>query len=139
MTELNEQISKELDDMVKSLEYGKELFRDKFKDLFEEFVRESYENFYSIIEGDTRYNFDRWIRETCDDIIMGLLSGDTQWLKQKAIISEYSWDKIQKIRLAIWEAAGGEIANSTIHALQKEVEELKKDNKQYREELHRSY
>lgn len=132
MLEVNSEITKEVDDMVTSLEKAKTELDKKFRSIMEEFVSSAFENFYNVIEFDTRYNFDHWIRRTCNDIVMGLLSGDTKWLKHQAIISEYSWDKLRAVRLAILKAAQGEIENSVILSLQKDVERLEKENQNLR-------
>lgn len=139
MTELNENIKNELNDLFSSMEKSSSDIEKKFKSLLEDFIQQSWNNFDEYLQNDARYGYERWIRQTCNEIIEGLLSGETKWLKNQNIISEYNWEKIQKIRLKIWETAGGEIANSTIKALQDEVERLKKDVKHYREMAHRSY
>lgn len=133
MTEISENIVQEVDSMVKALESAKQDFHKKFKDIFDDYVDAAFTNFYNTIECDTRYSFERWIRQTCDEIIMGLLAGNTRWLKEQSIISEYSWEKLIKVRLAILKANGGEIENSTINSLQKEIEELKRENKNLRQ------
>lgn len=133
MTQLNESIKKEINDMCLSLDKSKDLLNKKFKSIMEEFVNTSIDNFFYYLETDLEYGVDQWIRQTCDDIIVGLLSGDTKWLKHQNIISEYDWPKIDSVRQAIWKSAGGEIANSTIAALNKRVEQLEKDIKFYRE------
>jgi hypothetical protein len=132
MTEINESIRNEIDDMCKSLESAKEQFDLKFKNLFEDYLDQAFRNFYDTIEFDTRYNFERWIRNTADEIIIGLLAGETKWLKHQNIISDYDWIKIQQVRMAILKANGDEIANSTINALLKENAELKRENENLR-------
>lgn len=134
MTELNPEITKEIDHIFLSLEKSKTEIEKQFKSLLEDFTQEAWNNFDYYIESDARYNFDRWIRQTCNEIIEGLLSGDTRWLKQQAIISEYSWEKIQKIRLAIWNAAHEGITESMIHVHEKEVIELKNRIKRLEDE-----
>ena len=127
MTKLNPEISKELESMVDSLESAKDELRTKFNNIFNEFTSAAFDNFYSIIESDTRYNFSYWVRKTCDEIIEGLISGDLKYIAHANLISDYDWEKLRKMRLAIWETAGGEIANSTIASLLKENEVLKKE------------
>ena len=134
MTKLNPEISKELESMVDSLESAKDELRTKFNNIFNEFTSAAFDNFYSIIESDTRYNFSYWVRKTCDEIIEGLISGDLKYIAHANLISDYDWEKLRKMRLAIWETAGGEIANATIASLLKENEALKKEV-----ELLRSY
>lgn len=137
--EVSENIKNEIDVMISSLESARDEMQKKFKSIFDEYVSESFDRFYNCIECDTRYNFDRWIRQTCDEIIEGLLAGDTKWLKHQNIISEYNWEKLNKVRIAIWEANGGEIANSLIAVQKNEIEELSKQIKVLREYNHRSY
>lgn len=129
MVELNEEIVFQIDDLFSSMEKSKSGIEKKFKCLLQEFVEESWNNFDDYLTTDARYRYEHWIRQTCDEIIESLLSGETRWLKDQHIISEYTWEKLQKVRLKIWETAGGEIANCTINALQKEIEYLKEQNK----------
>jgi|GEM_PF-4688323 hypothetical protein len=137
MSELNEQTVKEIDDMCSSLEKGKESIEKRFKSILEEFINDSWNNFDDYLQNYSRYEYERMVRRDVDETIEGLLSGDTKWLKMQNIISEHTWEKVQKIRLAIWETAGGEIANSIIFSLKEEVEDLKKKLKWYSES--RSY
>jgi hypothetical protein len=131
MTELNETVRTEIDDMFSSLEKSKNSIEKQFKNLLEDFISQSWNNFDYYLTTDARYNYESWIRKTCNDIVESLLSGETEWLKDQRIISEYGWEKLRKIRLKIWKEAGGEIANSTIAALLKENEELKRERDRY--------
>ena len=132
MTEISENIKQEVDTMITSLESAKEEFDKKFRNIFDDYLSTAFSNFYDTIEFDTRYNFERWIRQTCDEIVMGLLAGDTRWLKHQSIISEYSWEKVNKVRLAILESAGKFIEDCVISVQQKEIEKLKEENKRLR-------
>lgn len=123
----NEQISKEICTMIQSLEDAKEEIKKKYISILEDFNHEAFERFDYHIESGMQYGYERWIRQTCDEIVEGLLSGDTRWLKHQNIISEYSWDKLKMIRLAILKSSGGEIENCTIKSQQEEIEKLKKD------------
>jgi hypothetical protein len=123
---LNEGITTEIDTMMTSLESAKEEFKKKFESLTDEMLDNAWSRFTDFIEIDSRYSFDRWIRETCNEIVGGLLAGETKWLKHQHIISEYSYDRVQKIRLAIWNAAKEGITDSLVNALQAEIGELHK-------------
>ncbi|HLX55331.1 MAG TPA: hypothetical protein VKR58_15410 [Aquella sp.] len=129
MIELKPEITKELNDMVNSLESAKEELNAKFNSVLEEYTSKAFENFYNIIEYDTRYNFERWIRSTCDNIIEGLLAGDMKYVEHANLFSDYDWEKLRKMRIAIWEVAGGELANATIASLLRENEKLKEEVK----------
>ena len=124
--ELASEIIQEVDTMISALESAKTELEKKFKNVLGDYIDKAFEDFYNVIEWDTRYNFNAWISRVCNDIIEGLLAGDTKWLKHTRVISEYSWDRLQAVRIACWNAAGGEVANSLIAALVKENEELKK-------------
>ena len=126
MIELKPEIVKEVEDMVSSLESSKDYLHKKFTSIFEDFIEKAFYDFYYVIESDTKYNFESWIRRTCDEIVEGLIAGDMKYIKHARLVSDYDWEKLRKMRLAIWKEAGAEIANSTISILLKENEELKK-------------
>ena len=131
--ELAPEITKEIDDMFDCIEGAKNELAKKFTSLMEEFTDTALQRFQDNIECNERYNYDRWIRDTCNSIVEGLLSGDTKWLREQRIISEYSWEKLQDVRMAILKASGVEIEASVIKSQQEEIERLKKDVKFYRE------
>lgn len=131
--ELPEEVTKEIDAMVSALEAGKETTRKKMKEVLDDYIYEALERFDIYIEDGERYRYQRWIIQTCDSIIEGLLSGDTKWLKQQSIIGEYHWDKVMKIRLAILKANKEEIENSFIRGLQQEIESLQSSLTSYRQ------
>lgn len=127
------EITKEIEDMFNCIEGAKNELAKKFTSLMEEFTDTALQRFQDNIECNERYNYDRWIRDTCNSIVEGLLAGDTKWLKQQRIISEYTWEKLDAVRIAILKANGPEIENSVIKSQQEEIERLKKDVKFYRE------
>jgi hypothetical protein len=131
MMEVSQEITNEVDCMILALEKAKINLEKKFKSIHDEFIDEAFQNFHNEIEDNQRYIFERWIRQTCNSIIEGLLAGDTKWLKQQSIISEYHWDEIKKIRMAILKANGGEIENVVILSQQREIETLKERLKYY--------
>lgn len=137
MSDIPETVKNEIEIMVSALEQGKETISKKMKSILEEFTNEALENFDYYIEMEERYRYERWIRQTCDEIVSGLLAGDTRWLKNQNIISEYNWQKVQKIRLEILKSSGEEIKDCFINGLQEEIEQLKKDRDFYRKISHR--
>ena len=131
--ELAPEITTEIDVMFTALENAKDSLSDKINGILTEFTDTALENFHYSIENNERWNLNQWVKQAVKDTVNGLLSGDTKYLKYTAIISEYSWDQLQAIRIACWNAAGGEMANSLVSALQKENEELKKTLQQERD------
>lgn len=128
MTDLNETVTKEINDMFDSLISAKEPLRKQFDKIFDEYLDSVFNKFSSHLEDEAPYHFKSWVTRTCDEIIERLLAGDIEWVKDKAIISgHYDWGRIRDVRLAILKAANGEIENTVIRDLQFEVERLKED------------
>ena len=132
MYDLDEATEKEIKSLCDKIIGGREIIEKKFSNMMNDFFDESWNNFIEYLENDSEINLSLCIKRRVDTLMEGLLSGDTKYLKDYKIISEYDFGRLKRIRLAIWESAGGEIADSTIDALTKENEELKKQLKNER-------
>ncbi len=130
--EANEKRKSEIDLLCESFVKSRSEIEEKFKSLIEDLLDKSWMNFYSFLEDDSAYCIDRWIRERADSIVQGILNGETKWLKDQKIISEYTWDRIHLIRMAVLESCGDDITKKLINDLKETIDDQKKEIQQLR-------
>jgi hypothetical protein len=90
----------------------------KFQDHF------SYDNSQNYLES---------IAYEVRNIMRNLLCGDVNQIKQLNIVSEYTFDSLQEIRLKIWETCGNEIENCIISEQKKQIESLRREVKNFQD------
>lgn len=124
-----EEYKKEIEKLCEHIVGDKVLLSNQYKKMMDEYFDQAVENFFDYLDNSSPWDIKRWIRDRVHAVIESLLSGDSSYLKDNLIISQYSFGKLQKVRIAIWESAGGEIANSAIAVLQKENDSLREELK----------
>jgi hypothetical protein len=122
--ELSEETTREVKHIQESLVSARDTIEKKLRSVLDEFINETMVNFSNTVECDLNYNFTRWIRREVDKLMHGLLSGNMAYLKYSAIVSDYSFDKLQMIRKAIYDAAKDDILESALAEQAKTIQHL---------------
>jgi len=90
-----------------------------------------YDKTYEILDtwfsSNIKENFLQTVAYDVDRIITDFLSGKLETIKNTYITSDYTFDNLHQIRLAIWRAAGQDIEGHIIKEQEEQIEKLKKD------------
>ena len=72
-------------------------------------------------------NFKLQVAHEVRYLMRNLLSGNLEVIKDICLLSDYTFDNLHEIRLAIWRAAGQDVEGSIIRQQQKQIDELTKE------------
>ena len=121
---LDKDHSDAVEKIITSIMAAKDNVRETIVTALEGFTGNAADAFIDSIECDMQYNIESMIRERTRRIVDGLLSGDMEYIKDHSILSDYDYDLLRKIRLAIYEAAGDEVLRAGLADLTKKVNHL---------------
>ncbi len=107
---------------------------ENMKEPIKKFTESINDRLVFYIEDYLSENIKYIIRESINDNLLALLSGDMQSLKRMAVISEYNWTAIDDVRMKIWQECAPDIEKSLIKKLESDIERLKDRIKYYDKE-----
>lgn len=114
MADLIEEISHENKDLLSKI-------AKKHADDFYEIINDYINNYFNINNCE---NFKNSIAHEVSDIITGLLAGDKKVIDKLDLVSEYNFNDLPKIRLAIWEQCAEGIETSIIKSQEERIKDL---------------
>ena len=117
--ELTVNTQKEINKLNEILINSRDDLTKRFTNLFEDLIDTAARSFESYIESEATWAIENHIKTNVNSIVEGLLAGETKYLAYQQIISDYNWEHVHKIRMAIWEAAGQDIEACIINKLKK--------------------
>lgn len=85
------------------------------------------ENLESWFSDHIQENFKLQVAHEVRHLLSNLLNGNLEVIKDICLLSDYTFDNLHEIRLAIWRAAGQDVEGSIIREQKKQIDELTKE------------
>jgi hypothetical protein len=104
-------------------DFQAEFFEPLLKDFETRFIMRLWDAVTDSLIKDTEYNIQSHVWRTVDDIIKGLLSGET-WIMRKYVLGE-KYD-CEKVRATVAHYVPAELQDKRIAELEEEIQELRK-------------
>lgn len=129
-------LSPEANRFADLLEQAGDHAKSEIKEDLNKIAENIYEKMYETMDlwfaSNIRDNFLQTVAYEVSGIIRDLLSGNIDAIKKCYITSEYTFDNLHNIRLAIWKAAAVEVEYSIIKEQANQIAKLRMDVEHYK-------
>ncbi len=126
-SDLTDETKKFADLLEQAGDYARKEIEEDLKKISENIYERMYETFDIWFSQNIKDNFMQSVAHEVRSIMVNFLSGNLDTIKNCNLLSDFTFDNLHNIRLAIWKAAGTDIETSIISEQDKQIDRLKRE------------